>query len=318
MSTAFNLSVNDKGESVITFVSNLGVIIQIPDDHPNYTRITDALLKGQDPSDYLDVSKAIQAIDGRVTVEGGTVYFEGEPTHNTVSSAILRYQREGRDFTGLVKFLELLFQNPSRRSRDQLFTWLERQGLSVDPDGYFLAFKGVNVRHASDDDESAVEFPVEQYPYESSHAGPGYVDGKYFNGRLPQGIGAVISIERNEVDDDYRRDCSYGLHVGSFGYASTFASVLEEVRVNPADVVTVPEYDTNKLRCASYEVIGIQERKVNDLSQYEAEATWDDELGWDTIEQADVPRSFFQRLKDRFVSAPITADVDDDEIEEDI
>jgi hypothetical protein len=312
MSAAFDISISETGEKSLTFVSHQGVLVTLPGDHPNFNRISHALLNGDDPTDLLDLNKVVQALDGRVTVENGQVFYEGEPTHGAVARTILRYEAEGRDFGGLVKFLERLFQNPSRRSRDQLWSWLERQDLAVDADGFFLAFKGVNPRY-----EDTPEFPKAQYPYQSSHSGPAIVDDKPFNGHVPQGVGAVVQVDRTEVDDDYRNDCSYGLHVGTFQYASGFAKVLEEVRVDPADVVTVPEYDTNKLRCAKYEVIGIQERKVNDLSHHEPEATFSDEAVVAQVEErVGAPKGWFGRLKSAFAGggAQVPVASDDEEI----
>jgi hypothetical protein len=75
------------------------------------------------------------------------------------------------------------------------------------------------------------------------------------------------------VDDDSSKDCSYGLHVGTYEYASMFAPVLTEVKFDPADIVSVPDYDTNKVRVCRYTVIAIHMPEVeDDLAKYEPES----------------------------------------------
>jgi hypothetical protein len=66
-------------------------------------------------------------------------------------------------------------------------------------------------------------------------------------------------MPRNAVCDDAEVGCSYGFHAGSHKYASTFGggdSKLLIVKINPADVVSVPkDCDCQKLRTSRYEVL---------------------------------------------------------------
>jgi hypothetical protein len=50
----------------------------------------------------------------------------------------------------------------------------------------------------------------------------------------------VVRMARHEVQDDPYNSCSTGLHVGTFNYARGFGDTRIRVRINPADVVSVP------------------------------------------------------------------------------
>lgn len=54
--------------------------------------------------------------------------------------------------------------------------------------------------------------------------------------------------------DNPSQDC-VGLHVGTWQYASTFSERTLEVEVHPRDVVSVPNYDKNKMRVCRYKVV---------------------------------------------------------------
>jgi len=71
-------------------------------------------------------------------------------------------------------------------------------------------------------------------------------------------IGATPEMPRNLVDDNPRNDCSDGYHVGTIDYVNGFNKDQGHViivKVNPRDAVSVPNYDTTKLRVCKYEVI---------------------------------------------------------------
>lgn len=68
-------------------------------------------------------------------------------------------------------------------------------------------------------------------------------------------IGEAVSIERKDCDADFRRECSYGLHVGATKYVENFAGSSGKILVcyvNPANVVAVPSYDHSKMRVCEY------------------------------------------------------------------
>ena len=137
--------------------------------------------------------------------------------------------REGFSVTPLVLFLENLMQNPSNRSVTELYRFLERSNMPITPDGHFLAFKKVR------DD------------YKDVHSGT-----------FDNSVGQVVSMERNQVDDDKDRTCSNGLHFCSEDYLANFSGErIMILKINPRDVVSIPsDYGDTKGRCCLYEVIG--------------------------------------------------------------
>jgi hypothetical protein len=119
--------------------------------------------------------------------------------------------------------------NPSYRSVQELYGFLEKNNLPITPDGYFLAYKRVR------DD------------YTDCHTGT-----------MDNSIGKTVSMERNQVDDDQNNTCSQGLHFCSQGYLKHFGGARTIiVKINPRDVVSIPtDYDNSKGRACKYQVIG--------------------------------------------------------------
>lgn len=280
----FNMTHTSEGRSTIVIIDEDGNPRTITDSHPNYVRIAEALLHGgDDPAImvWLDASAAGAFVDGRVTISDGVLHFDGDPVYNGLSDVIMRYRREGRDTANLIRFMERLSANPSRRSREQLFQWTQAKDMTIDADGYIIGYKGVSADLLS------------------MTAGTAAVDGVEVTGNIPNEIGTVISMPRSEVQDDHTVGCSTGLHVGSWGYASSFGPVTLEVRIDPADVVSVPsDCSFQKMRCCRYEVIAVHESDEDDLYDYEPDATYDEDEAWDSFENY-VPPTFLARLRDR-------------------
>lgn len=183
--------------------------------------------------DLLDKTKAIGKFsDGNVTVEGDVVKYKGQPVHNVITDRIVEFIAQGLPFEPLTKFLANLMTNPSKRAVEETYKFLEHRSLPLTEDGCFLAYKAVT------------------NDFKDKHSQT-----------FDNSVGKTVSIERNQVDDDARNGCSYGLHVGSIGYVKGFAHTymgdkMLVVKVNPADVVSVP-FDCNceKMRVAKYVVL---------------------------------------------------------------
>jgi hypothetical protein len=100
--------------------------------------------------------------------------------------------------------------------------------MPIDPDGDFYAYKAV------------------KEDFTDKHTG-----------KIDNSVGQVVTVRRNMVDDNPDNACSYGLHAGSFNYVRGFAQLGDNiiiVKINPKDVVSVPNHNTTKLRCCRYEV----------------------------------------------------------------
>jgi hypothetical protein len=201
-------------------------------DHANYTLLCEAL-KSQDESlveKYLSLVESIQNyVSGKLTIYGEKFFYEGEPIHNVLCDHILELMRGGWPADRFIKFMENLMLNPSRKAIESLYEFLSARGFPITEDGCFLGYKGLK------DD---------------------YMD--IYSNTIHNHIGATISVPRRTVDDDSRFECSYGLHVGTYQYAHSYSSggKIVLVKVNPKDVVSVPEEGTmGKIRTCEYTVI---------------------------------------------------------------
>jgi len=157
------------------------------------------------------------------------LFWKGKEFHNALSTRMIGMLQEGLPVEPLVLFMENLMSNPSKRSVTELYGFLEKNNLPITSDGHFLAYKKVRK------------------------------DFKDCNtGTMDNSVGQVVSMERNEVDDDQNRTCSTGLHFCSQNYLNHFGGERTViVKINPRDVVSIPtDYDNSKGRASRYEVIG--------------------------------------------------------------
>lgn len=169
---------------------------------------------------------------GRFTLLGESVLFDGLPIPEELNRRMLEMATEGSSPESLFRFWEKLSQNPSWRSVNQLWKFLEHNHLPITVNGDLLTYKGVR----SD--------------YKDIHS------GTFLN--TP---GSTHSMPRNQISDDPNEACHFGFHVGSVEYAQNFRGSdgkLVICKVDPADVVSVPyDADHQKMRVCKYTVVGI-------------------------------------------------------------
>lgn len=228
--------------------------------HPNFEQILDKISEGdvdESITDLFDVQKSVNKrfnkVTGRVSVSNGEVYFDGNVVDNSLTKMILKFVEAGKeDFRPLARFMEKVMDNPSDRSRSQLYDWLRNHGMTINSKGNIIAYKGVRV----DVDGQ----------FTSINTGPALVDGVEVNGYVPNPVGATVEIDREYVDDDPNAACSTGLHVGNFRYAESFAQgAILKVEVDPVDWVSVPHDSYNeKGRVCKYTVLDVVDGPIND------------------------------------------------------
>jgi DNA-directed RNA polymerase subunit RPC12/RpoP len=170
-----------------------------------------------------------------VRLSGGKVVYrfnggEEKALNNAMTSRVIRMAEDGYDVDPLINFMTNLLNNPSKTSIDELYLFLEATGLPITSDGHFIAYKIVR------DD------------YTSIH------DATFRND-----VGTVCEMPRHEVDDNRDRTCSYGLHFCSKEYLNQYGSGSRDtdrlvlVKINPADVVSIPsDYNNAKGRASKY------------------------------------------------------------------
>jgi hypothetical protein len=229
----------------------------IDTDHPKYKQAISAI-RSQDWDEFVELVNISKQVEGYfvgtgVQIKGGAITYNGEVFHNTLTKRILSFMRDGLPHQPLVKFFENLMANPSKRAVDELYDFLEVGELPITEDGCFLAFKNVRSN---------------------------YMD--IHSGTFRNMVGDVCEMQRNRVDEDKERTCSYGLHFCSIAYLPHFSDDdgghTMIVKINPKDVVAIPaDYNNTKGRCARYEVV--DEYKEDWRSKVKRnESGWDSEL----------------------------------------
>ena len=230
MRTTVPYSVN---EDTITCVIN-GTVQTVQRSNAQAQTIMRGLADGASPSELLEMFDQAKAVKhfmaGNVEISGNAILYRGQPVHNVVADRILQFMREGGPYQPLVNFLDKLMLNPSARSVEQLYAFLEKYSMAITPAGTFLAYKAITG------------------DWKDKHTRS-----------IDNHIGQVVRMSRNLVDDDPASACSRGLHVGSMEYVGGFAGSGDKiiiVEVNPANVVSVPhDCSQQKIRCCEYRVV---------------------------------------------------------------
>lgn len=191
-------------------------------------------------------------------IKGETVSYQGEELPAPLAKKVISLIRENLPVELLENFWKNLKLNPASSSIRELYDFLAYKELPITEDGCFVAYRGLRGDYYSVNGNL------------STKVLKGKVDS---TGHIYNGVGEEIEIERNNVDDNRDNCCSFGVHAGSYDYASGWSQgKLVAVKINPKDVVSVPkDYNCQKLRCCAYKVIA-------EISQ-EIEAVATDEKG---------------------------------------
>lgn len=216
----------------------------IPPNHPRMSQIQEAL-DNNDIDLFLrnaNVSDAIHNFShGAIKVKNGVVHYNDTPLHNVMTDRIIELMTNDLPFLPMVLFLGRLLGNPqkrfagnpSSRAVKELYPFLKIKGMPITQDGFFYAYKRLR------DD---------------------WTDN--WTGTISNRIGAKIPpMPRNMVDDDWGKACSQGYHVGSLDFVRGFtmhassSSPVVIVKVNPQDVVSVPERGVEKMRVCWYQPV---------------------------------------------------------------
>jgi hypothetical protein len=221
-----------QGKNIILVIGGKSHTIS-KDTHIAYGKIVDAL-KAQDWDALHDLVEPKKAIvdfgKGYVSIDGNKVLWKGQPFNNSLSQRMIEMYQDGFPIDPMVRFMENLMLNPSKRSVEQVYGFLEKNSLPITEDGHFLAYKRVR----SD-----------------------YLD--VHSGTIDNSVGKVVEMDRNLVDDNPESHCSTGLHFCSERYLAHFGNSNDPVmilKISPADVVSIPtDYNGAKGRCMRYEVV---------------------------------------------------------------
>lgn len=248
----------------------------IPTSHPKFEDVVTALRENKTEDEILSIVNtentvdeylSKQSTDRKVEVRDGKIYVDGEVLHNNIANRIDQFRRYNLPVNHLIRFVERLENNPSFRSREQLYNFLEHLDLVITEDGYFLAYKSVTNEYLDHHTRS-----IDNHP------------------------GQTVRMERRLISDDPNSACSRGLHVGAYGYASTFGfgnCKMVIVKVDPANVVSVPhDCSCQKCRVCEYTVIKDADGKM-EMPLYTTQGnpykmeTWEGVIDWTDDEYDD-------------------------------
>jgi hypothetical protein len=232
--------------------------------HLSYSKVVDAI-KRQDWATVKEIVDPVKVVlgfgQGNISVQGDTVYWKDQVLHNSITKRIVSMINDGFDIEPMVRFMDNLMQNPSKRAVDELYGFLEKNSLPLTPDGHFLAYKKI------------------RFDYTDCHTG-----------KMDNSVGKVVEMERNQVDDDQNRACSTGLHFCSYEYLNCFGGDrIVIVKINPRDVVSIPvDYNNSKGRACRYEVVDeIDKEKADEAFALSVQEKAKSETSVVTKEQAE-------------------------------
>lgn len=186
-----------------------------------------------------------QTLGEEVRIVNGEVFVGNKKVYNSVTQRLVKMLAGGFDIKPLSNFLKRLLKNPSRTAIQECYPFMEKADVTIDEEGYIIAYKKVR---------------------------NDYFD--IYSGTVNYNIGNIVEMPRNEVDDNRSNLCSDGLHFCSFSYLGHFGSSMSSgnrvliVKVDPADVVSIPaDYNDAKARACRMEVIGEIEEEKNVLAE---------------------------------------------------
>lgn len=238
--------------NVSVFVN--GKMFNIPSTDNTYWKVRELIENGdhtvEKVEEVVDKTKKVSEMtEGRVTVKGNGVFLDGELIRNSLAERLVNLIEDGIDAKPWMRFMHNLSENPSYKSRESLFNFLDNFSAPITEDGHFIAFKRVR-------------------------------DNFYdiHSGTMDNSPGRIVSMPRNMVDDDSNRTCSAGLHACASIYLEGFGrwdrDRVVAVKINPRDVVAVPtDYQFSKMRVCQYEVLS--EVKKEDIPAIESKSYYD-------------------------------------------
>lgn len=172
--------------------------------------------------------------NGRVTVDDREcLRLDGKLIDYGLTGRVGAIIEQGVPFESLANFIERLSLNPDPTVAEDLYRFMEKGNLPLDPEGYILAFKKVDNN------------------FWSYRAGE---DGKvcYEPGTSP-------SMPREKCDPNRNVTCSRGLHACSYEYLKFYyggSGKVVIVRIDPQHVTAIPaDHNDQKLRCCLMDVV---------------------------------------------------------------
>ena len=247
---------------------------QFDHTHVEYDNLKACVMEGQQ-DEFLELIDTVSVIEnwseGNFEFKDGYLYYEDEQVASQPTERIVGLIKGGHDHKPMLAYLDRLYQNVSNRAVMESYDWCSHKGLPITPDGMLVGYKGVTVYQGEDTVDKIGNIITE-----------GDLVDKYTGKSFRNNTMDSPSMNRRRVSDNCNEGCAAGLHVGTFEYASDWATNSGKVvlvKFDPSDIVSVPtDCNHQKMRVSGYTVIGI----ARDIIE---EAVFEDEEEWDFDEQ---------------------------------
>ena len=240
-----------RNQVIINFDSKTFTVNQGSDEYENVLHILKNYTN-EDPAKRTKLEDLIPIVDpqgvissaipnGEFVIQKGKIYSNGEQVSGYISQKLIEFVEQGLPYLPLFNFWKRIKNNPSNNSKDQLYRFLEINQVPLTEEGKFVAYKSVR---------------------------PDMKD--HHSGTFQYKLNQVAEMPREQVVDDPNHACGPGLHIGAYSYAASFGrgggsgSIILEVEVDPADVVSVPkDHSSQKIRACRFIPVAICEREYS-------------------------------------------------------
>lgn len=191
--------------------------------------------KKKEYTDALEFTEDVQNSDILV-LKGNSIYWEevsqlSLPVEFAKAILDAEFNEDTPKIEAYKNFWTLMCLNPDAECRKNLFWFLNRNGLTISKQGFFVAYRNVDTTKEPD-----------VYTDHHSHT-------------FKIKIGEMVTMPRKDCDCRVNQECSRGLHLASKHWLNKnyYGTVGLVCLCNPADVVAVP-YNSQygKLRTCAY------------------------------------------------------------------
>ena len=225
--------------------------------------------------------------------EDGSIYYKNIKVSIPQVLAVKMLGADEEEFQRLIKFWGWLSLNPNPRSRENLYEWIEKNGIQLSNGGFMIHFRRVvNLKKKTQSDLS--RFVKETYEKlrkqkKSTNQDVYLKDGDYYVSQLKYGdmwlgnlkvlyhssipevtlftdnysktwdyrIGKESRMDRSQGSEDDSVQCGPGFHSGSKDYGfNGFGDTPIATLINPADVLAVPR-GSNILRACAHTPVAV-------------------------------------------------------------
>jgi len=224
----------------ISVMLDSGQLLSIESDHLDYDEIIHnlAIANYKEALNKMSVKHLLSSVKiGGFEVNKDTLLFNGKIVkHDMVNDILSVFTRE-EPVEHMLRFLENLMMNPSDHMYTHLWKLIKNAGVTITKEGNVECFKLV--------DKDFMDI---------------------YTKTISNNVGDTVTMRRSEVDQDFNKTCSHGLHVcarqyiDSSGYGNRLDNnnILLKVLVKPQDFVAIPpDYQFTKARVCSYKVLSV-------------------------------------------------------------